>query len=390
MGNISVIQNRCVGCRSCEQVCPRQCIKILPTEEGFLYPLIKEENCSHCGLCLNACPTERTKEHRNKPHNVRAFINRNLDEIMRSASGGAADVASSIVLQQGGVVYGAAYDENLMVKHIEVTNKADKQKLQSSKYVQSDTSDCYTKAKKRLYAGKLVLFTGTPCQIAGLYAFLGGDKPNLYTIDLICHGVPSPKLFQKYLEYQNQKMNEKIFYFDFRSKDKRGWGTQYLLKTKTKTKTKALSLDRYGKHFMAGDCYRECCYQCEYANTDRIGDVTVGDFWGIAESHPEFYSSKGVSSVFVNTEKGAMLFEQMKKQADTLSVTLEEGLVKQENLIRPTVRIASRDEFYECINDANYIEKMKVGLQMKERIKAALPAETVKFIKQKLYGGGNR
>lgn len=384
METISIIQNKCVGCRSCEQICPKQCITIKPTKEGFLYPFVEEEKCVHCGLCLKACPAEKKQEHRNKPKYVWAFRNQNTDEIMRSASGGASDVACSIILQMNGIVYGAAYDDELAVKHIEVTDEVGRIKLQSSKYVQSDINNCYTKAKRALLDGRTVLFTGTPCQIAGLYGFLGGDKPNLYTIDLICHGVPSPKLFAKYLEYQNRQMKGKVFYFNFRSKDKRGWGTQYLLKTKTKTKTKTLSLDRYGKHFMDGDCYRECCYQCAYANTERVGDMTVGDFWGIAKSHPDFYSSKGVSSVFVNTDKGAELFEQMRRYADVLPTTLEEGSVKQGNLVKPTARLKNRNSFYEDIDEADYIDKMKVGLQMKERVKAVLPANTIKFIKQKI------
>lgn len=387
MENISRIQERCVGCRSCEQSCPKHCISIVENEEGFWYPVVDKQSCVGCKMCLKACPVENTKLHRSIPQYVWAWRNKNEADIMRSASGGAADSAAKAVLQIGGVVYGAAYDERLVVSHIEVTDTAGREKLQSSKYVQSDLKNCYSQAKKRLSEGRIVLFTGTPCQIAGLYAFLGGDRANLYTVDLICHGVPSPKFFKKYLEYQNKQMAERIIYFNFRSKDKRGWGTQYLLKTKTKTKTKTLSLDRYGKHFMDGDCYRESCYQCAYANIERVGDLTVGDFWGIAKSHPDFYSPKGVSSVFVNTEKGEHLFEQMLELADVQEATLEEGLVKQGNLVKPTVRPENRENFYRDIDKADYIQKMKVGVQMKERIKAALPTETVKFIKQKLGGG---
>lgn len=390
MENISIVQNKCVGCRSCEQVCPQNCISIQLTKEGFLYPNIKEDICVHCGVCLKACPTENIENHRNKPSQTWAFRNRNEADIMKSASGGVADVASKIILRQHGVVYGAAYDDDFVVKHIEVVDQDMRKKLQSSKYVQSDINDCYAKAKKQLAKGRTVLFTGTPCQIAGVYAFLGEDKPNLYTIDLICHGVPSPKLFQKYLEWQDKRMNGRVIYFNFRSKDKRGWGTQYLIETKTKrkTKTKTFSLDRYGKHFMAGDCYRECCYQCAYADIKRVGDITVGDFWGIVKSHPDFYSPKGVSSVFINTEKGKRLFEQIKEQADVRSVTLEEGLVKQGNLVKPTVRLASRNSFYKDVDTIDYIDKMKVGLQIRERIKAVLPAKTIQLIKQKLGGNG--
>ena len=300
---------------------------------------------------------------------------------MRSASGGAADSVAKTILQMGGVVYGAAYDEQLAVSHIEVTDEAEREKLQSSKYVQSDPKDSYAKVKQRLSEGKTVLFTGTPCQIAGLYAFLGGNPENLYTVDLICHGVPSPKFFKKYLEYQNKQTAGRVIYFNFRSKDKRGWGTQYLLKTKTKTKTKTLSLDRYGKHFMDGDCYRESCYQCAYANTSRVGDLTVGDFWGIAKSHPNFNSPKGVSSVFVNTEKGQKLFEMMRVLAEVEEATLEEGMVKQHNLVQPSNRPVTRDTFYKSIDEPGFIENIKVGFQPKARLKSVLPNKLIQKIK---------
>ena len=382
MDNISIIRNKCYGCRSCEQTCPKSCISIKPSKEGFLYPVVDKDVCVHCGLCLKGCPAEQVEIHRNQPKQVYAFRNRNTEEIMFSASGGAADVAARVVLRQNGVVYGAAYDVDFVVKHIEVTNESEKRKLQSSKYVQSDINDCYSKAKVALNSGRKVLFTGTPCQIAGLYTFLGGDNPNLYTLDLICHGVPSPKLFKKYLDYQKREMNGDIIYYNFRSKDKRGWGTQYLIKTKTKTKTKTLALDQYGKHFMYGDCYRESCYQCSYANTNRVGDITVGDFWGIVKSHPEFYSLKGISSVFINTEKGKKIFEQMKSFAEVKKVTMKEGVIKQGNLIRPSTRFKERDSFYEKIDYDDFIDNLKIGLQLKERIKSVIPVGMLSFLKK--------
>ncbi len=381
MENISKIGDRCVGCKSCEQTCPRQCISMEDNEEGFWYPVVNEHNCVECKLCLKKCPLENLKFHRNKPKEVWAWRNKNDVDIMRSASGGAADSAARTVLQMGGVVYGASYDEYLVVNHIEITDEAERDKLQSSKYVQSDLRDCYSKVKHRLEEGKTVLFTGTPCQIAGLYAFLGGEPENLYTLDLICHGVPSPKFFKKYLEYQSKIMAGKVIYFNFRSKDKRGWGTQYLLKTKTKTKTKTLSLDPYGKRFMDGDCYRESCYQCAYANTSRVADLTVGDFWGIAKSHPKFNSPKGVSSVFVNTEKGQKLFEMMRPLADIEEASLEEAMVKQGNLVHPSSRLATRNTFYKGIDELNFVEHIKIGLQPKARLKSVLPNKLIQMLK---------
>ena len=381
MENISIIKEKCVGCKSCEQSCPKHCISMIENKEGFWYPVVDNAKCIECGLCLKRCPVENTVIHRNKPKKVWAWRNINDEDVMRSASGGVSDSAVKTILQFEGVAYGAAYDDKMVVSHIAVTAEIERRKIQSSKYVQSDLKDCYSRVKRELSEGKKVLFTGTPCQIAGLYAFLGGDQINLYTIDLICHGVPSPKFFMRYLEYQKRQLKEPILYYNFRSKDKRGWGTQYLLKTKTKTKTKTLCLDRYGKHFMDGDCYRECCYQCVYANMSRVGDLTVGDFWGIARSHPTFNSPKGVSSVFINTEKGQKLFEMMRPLAEVEEATLEEGMAKQHNLVHPSSRPATRDTFYEGIDAPGFIEHLKVGIQLKARLKSVMPNKLIQKIK---------
>lgn len=168
MENVARIKEKCVGCKSCAQSCPKHCISMVESNEGFWYPSVDEKSCIECKLCLKKCPVENTEFHRNNPQKVWAWRNKNDTDIMRSASGGAADSAAKTVLQTGGVVYGAAYDEQLAVSHIEVTTDAEREKLQSSKYVQSDPKDSYAKAKQRLVEGKTVLFTGTPCQIAGL------------------------------------------------------------------------------------------------------------------------------------------------------------------------------------------------------------------------------
>lgn len=155
-----------------------------------------------------------------------------------------------------------------------------------------------------------------------------------------------------------------------------------------RTCSSTASLDRYGKHFMYGDCYRESCYQCAYANTSRVGDLTVGDFWGIAKSHPNFNSPKGVSSVFVNTEKGQKLFEMMRVLAEVEEATLEEGVVKQGNLVKPSIRPNDRNIFYEKIDEDDFMDNLKVGIQPKERLKAVIPAGAVRLLKK--MGAGNR
>lgn len=386
MNNINKVKLKCVGCRSCEQSCPKKCISMVTNNEGFLYPRINEDLCVNCGRCLKVCPTENVELHRSEPIEEWAWKSKNEEDVMNSASGGASDCAVKTILNLDGIVYGAAYDKNFNVNHIEVTTDEERKEIQSSKYVQSNLNDCYSKAKEHLLNGKKVLFTGTPCQIAGLYSFLGKEYENLYTIDIICHGVPSPKLFEKYIKWQGEKMGGEVIYYNFRSKLDKGWGTQYYLKTKTKTKTNAVALDKYGKHFLDGDCYRESCYQCPYANTKRVGDLTVGDFWGIDQTYSEFFSKKGVSCIMVNTKKGKELFTQMNELGITQRVTLDDVLIKQGNLVKPTVRPASRDTFYTNIDKDDFMDNLKVGLELKERIKSVIPENALRLLKK--MGGG--
>lgn len=382
MNTIAQIGIDCVGCRSCEQSCPQKCIHMVENEEGFLYPMIHMDSCIRCGICFRSCPVSVERKTTGKPLQVHAFRAKDSNRLFHSASGGAADIATKAVLDKNGVVYGAAYDHDLKVSHIEVTETSEAKRLQSSKYVQSDIGNTYRQAKLKLQEGHIVLFTGTPCQIAGLYSFLDKTYENLFTIDLVCHGVPSPLLFQKYLEWYGNKIGKKVESYNFRSKQKWGWGTRYLVKTKTKIKTNILSLDRYGKHFMLGDCYRESCYRCRFANTNRPADLTIGDFWGIEKSHPDFSSHLGVSVVLTNTKNGQRLLDWMKKDADIIPATLDEALVKQGNLIHPTKRPTMRDSFYLNLAKDDFIDKLHVGLQLKERIKSILPRDIVAMIKK--------
>ena len=384
MNNISITGEACVGCRSCEQTCPKKCIIMTENHEGFLYPIVQERECIGCGLCIKVCPCEQINVLGHIPFQTFALRNKDEQSLFRSASGGAATAAALSILKRHGIVYGASYDNELCVKHIKVSTSKDLEKLQSSKYVQSDTGNCYSEVKKFLLSGNTVLFSGTPCQIDGLYAFLGKKYENLYTIDLICHGVPSPKLLRNYFKYQEKRLGEKVCYYNFRSKEKRGWGTHYLLKSKSKSETKALSLDKYGKQFLSGNCYRECCYKCRYANTVRMGDITVGDFWGIYKNHPEIISTYGVSSVFLNTQKGKTLLNSIENTVFLKEVTLGEAMVKQCNLLRPTHRPRSRDNFYKNIDNDNFFENLRIGIQIISRVKSKIPNSLLLYLKRKL------
>ena len=355
-----------------------------PNKEGFLESFIDYEKCVDCGLCRLVCP-QNTKLHLLKPQKALAARDKNDTELKKSASGGAFAAAARMILSQGGVVVGAAYNDDMTVSHHIIDRLKDLPQLQSSKYVQSNTTDTFKSVKKLLRDGRTVLYSGTPCQIAGLKGFLRKDYDNLYTMDVICHGVASPKLFVKYLEWLSSKMGGKIIYYNFRDKST-GWGLDYMTKTKTKTKTMPCSLDPYYHHFLKGDTYRECCYHCLYARQERVSDITIGDYWGIEKEHPEFYSTKGVSCLLVNTEKGKFLWNLISSEFISLESTFDKVARANHNLKAPTPRPAVRDNIYKQIDELPVNEYfascMKVPFNIKARIKSMLPGWLKVFIKK--------
>ena len=382
--DITQVGIKCVGCRSCEQICSSKCISIRENTEGFLYPKIDYEKCIHCGLCFEHCPINTNNFFGNQSFASYGLRRKDAKKAIESASGGAANLAAECVIADGGGVFGCAYLDDLSVKHVFIKKASELCKIQSSKYVQSDLRNSYSLVRQLLEAGEIVLFTGTPCQIAGLYSFLNMKYEKLYTLDLICHGVPSPKLLKKYFEYCEKCLEEKILSYNFRSKDKRGWGLEIIIKIKTKTKIKTIPsfLDKYSNHFLKGDCYRECCYNCRFASSERVGDITVGDFWGIFKCAPEFYTKYGVSSVIINTQKGLELFEKMSKDAEVIDVTFDDIKLKQGNLSHPTPRPVKRNTFYDNIDCNSFFDDIKVGTCAKERIKLTLPPQLLIMLKK--------
>lgn len=384
MNNILKLGKDCCGCAGCEQACPQHCITFQPDSEGFAYPQVDETKCTGCGVCIKKCPILTEAPRAAAPQVFAAKI-KDAPTAFRSTSGGVFMVIARHVLQQNGVVFGCAYDENLRAVHIAAENEEQLQRLQSSKYVQSDTRGIYAQAKQALDSGRTVLFSGTGCQTAGLRTFLGRDYPNLLLTDIVCHGVPSPLLFRRYLEYKGGQMGGTITGYNFRSKEKRGWDLYYKAQTDKKSKSDYGFFDPYYNAFLTCKTYRESCYKCPFANGERTGDITLADYWGIQKFHPDFYDSNGVSLILVNTEKGAALWKTLRDQIESIPSTMEKARVMNKNLSVPSERPACRDGIYEGIEgdlQRYFTEKLAFSVSPKMKIKQMIPPGLKRAVKK--------
>lgn len=347
-----------------------------------MYPQIEESSCTDCGACIRHCPIMSEVETGKNPEIYASKFN-DTDTILKSASGGIFMALASYVLDKNGVIFGCAYDENLVAKHIAVENKDDLKRLQSSKYVQSDTQGIYSEVKNALKNGRYVLFSGTGCQVAGLKAFLGKSYEKLLTADIVCHGVPSPLLFEKYVEYKGKKLGGKLVEYNFRTKEKYGWDKYYKISDGRKSKIENGSFDPYYNAFLVGKTLRESCYKCKFANVQRAGDITIGDYWGIQKIHPEFFDENGVSIVLVNSEKGKSVWREIAENITSIPSGLEKELVFNGNLSAPSQRPACRDTAYDGIDgDFDLYVKTKLAFKMnsKTKIKQMIPPKVKRRI----------
>ena len=303
-------KSKCCGCFACMNICPKNAIIMQEDEKGFKYPKIDKDKCINCNLCEKVCPIINSKKN-DFPQQVYAAINKNEEERLASSSGGIFVLLAKEIIKRNGIVFGATFDDEFQVKHIGVEKEKDLIKLQGSKYIQSNINDTYKKARFFLENDRYVLFTGTSCQIEGLKSYLKKDYKKLYTQDIICHGVPSPKVWKKYLEYQKNQYIEDIKKISFRNKDY-GWN---LFRTKisfdTKTYSEPLNKDLFMKAFLKNICLRDSCYNCSFKNKYRNSDITLADYWGVKNIHPNMDDDKGTSMVIINSEKGEELFNKI-------------------------------------------------------------------------------
>lgn len=376
-------------------ICPKQAITIKPDEDGFNFPEINRDLCIECGLCNKVCAFQNVSITKKTPISTYVAINKDKDVLSSSASGGIFGALAFLMLEKNGVVFGCAYNGDMEPEHICVDNLLDIKKIQGSKYVQSNINDTYTAAKKYLKDNRWVLFTGTPCQIAGLKSYLGKGYENLITADLICHGVPSSKFFKDYIRYLEYKLNGRIIDFKFRDKS-RGWGHMakaiYEKNGGVREKLIIPFASYYFKYFLKSDICRESCYECKYACGSREGDFTMGDYWGIEKSHPEIETKNGVSVLLVNSIKGMKLLPELKEYLNLTKSTFEQAREQNGQLNKPVGKSEKREAIFKAYREGGYLAVAN-GYYMKYKLqiilikaKLLVPQPVKKMIKRLLGG----
>lgn len=340
----------CSGCKSCAQACPKKAITFEADSEGFWYPVIDQKKCVNCGICEKVCPAASGFESRETSDEV--FACWSSDEVIRreSASGGLFYELARTVLGEDGVVFGAAYDEKYRVFHTAVDSLEGLKKLQGSKYVQSDIGESFISAEKLLREGRTVLFSGTPCQIAGFNNYLAGreHKGKLYTCDLICHGVPSVRFYNDYLKYMQKKKGSELERVQLRCKIP-DW---YVFSAKLDFKNGKEYIcdvyrDPYLRGFLRELVLRPCCSKCLYTSTKRVSDITMADFWGYRESCAEDADDKkGISVALCSTERGKELFDRARVRLKSFPRPLSDAKRGNRCLSEPYPASPLREAFW--------------------------------------------
>lgn len=349
------VENKCTGCTACVNVCPQNCIQMKENSEGFYYPNVDEKKCIKCKICINKCPILNKVDNEKIEETIYAAYSNDEENRKRSSSGGCFGEIAKKLLKDNTVIFGAGYDKMLNVVHLSVETEEELYKLQGSKYVQSKIgNDTFREIKGLLEKERKVLFSGTPCQVAGLKRFLGKEYENLYTIDVICHGVPSQKVFNKYIE--EYKNDGKIKDIKFRDKTN-GWKESSIKIDLENKESKIISAkeDKFMKIFLSNACLRESCYKCDFKDKNCESDISIGDFWGVNHIKPELNDNKGISILFVNTKKGMKLLEQCKENLVLEKIIDKKELIKYNPCIIKSVdRPKKRDEFFKELEQRDF------------------------------------
>lgn len=347
-------KKKCCGCSACAQRCPKHCIEMREDEEGFLYPCIDALNCINCGLCEKICPIINIDMNGEFfPKKTYAAYNQDESERLQSSSGGVFSLLSRLVINHGGRVFGAQFTTDWQVEHTCISSISELHKLRGAKYVQSRIGNTYSETEQFLKDNVSVLFSGTPCQIAGLRSYLRKEYDNLITAEIICHGVPSPKVWRTYLQDLCRKKNiHKINQICFRDKVT-GWkhysfSVKYNKKGKEKKISEYYTQNLYARGFTNDLYLRPSCHSCPFKSLRSRADFTLGDFWGIQHVDPKIDDDKGITALLVNTEKGLSFLKDLDIQAKEFGY--RNVISGNPSLVRSTKLTEKRHLFYKEFN----------------------------------------
>lgn len=356
---MSLSKFSCTGCKMCGDICPKHCILFEEDTEGFFYPIVDEAHCVDCGLCVKKCPVLNTCVKEKTDFAYSAFAS-DKSQKDTGSSGGIFSVLASLIINKGGVVYGAAFDEMLTLKHTRTASIEKLRPLCKSKYLQSDCTGIYQKVKNDLQTGSYVLFVGTPCQCQALQNFIG-DKlsEKLLIVDFVCHGVPNQKLFDENLEWNERKYG-KVVSVEYRYKGKKVLHPQtmnivYMKGEKKKSILRLHYQDPYYFGFQKHITLRPSCYQCRWAKPERCSDITLADFWGIEKTELGLDSKQGVSCILLNTDKGQSFFNMIQGYLDGINKLPVDFAVENNGCLGgPTKMPNSRSVFFEDWHNEGY------------------------------------
>lgn len=379
-------KNECTGCFACYNVCPKNAINMIEDKCGYIYPQIDDKKCINCKLCEKICPAIN-KVKFNAPIKCYAGKVKDIQKLAMATSGGIATQISEYFIDNNGIVYGASFVKNCGIEHIRVDNKKELDKLRGSKYVHSYIKDSYKLVKKDLTDNKNVLFIGTPCQIAGLKKYLMKEYENLYTIDVICHGVPSQKFLQNEIYRIREDLN--IDRVNFRDK-KYNERTFSIVKNDIDVFKEQWEQSPYFYTFMKSIICRENCYNCNYAKSERCSDLTIGDFWGLKEDS-KFYNekNKGVSVLLPCTEKGIELIKNISNLILLEERNINEAIDGNDQLKFPALKNDKAEKFKKCYQGDFYKTYKKVMKKnyYKQRIKSNYIVAKVLKLRKGLNNG---
>lgn len=384
---------KCTGCGACVQSCPKQCISWTEGEFRFKYPQIDKDICVNCGICERVCPIDKVLQ---TPTTQKAYaaVHKDYQVLAKSTSGGAFTAIADAVFAQDGIVYGVAMMDNMQVKHIRTSNKEEFAVLRSSKYLQSDTGNTYQMVEQDLKQGKTVLYSGTPCQIDGLRHFLGKPYERLYTVDIVCHGVGSQAYFDKYLDFARKRYGN-IKTLRFRSKEYVGWscGGGVVVVTGSSDCLKKIPYrdfdNYYYAYFLSGDIYRKSCYSCKYANMKRVGDFSLGDYWGVEKLHLPLNTFNGCSLLVVNSDKATKFLSKIETM-NIKETRVDEAISQNEQLKHPSRLPDSRKERikeFELLTGTQ-IERVYLSKYRKRYLKGLVKSLIPYKLKVIIRGGG--